>query len=251
MKIVRFSLGNTEHYGKLDGDVIYKIDGSIFANYTVTEEKVSVSDVKILAPVSPSKVVAVGLNYLDHIKEMGNDLPKTPVFFIKPSTAVIGEGENIVIPKMSSNVHYECELAVVIGKKCKNVSVDEADDYILGYTCLNDVTARDLQSIDGQWTRAKGFDTFCPIGPCIATDIDANNQKIQLRLNGEIKQSSNTSNFLWKVQELVSFVSNVMTLNEGDVLSTGTTSGIGQMNAGDKVEVDIEQIGVLTNYVTE
>lgn len=251
MKIVRCEKDGKVFFGKMCNDTIYKIDGDIFGDFSVTEEMLKREEVKILPPVMPTKIAAVGLNYLDHIKEMGHDIPKTPVFFLKPSTAVIGEGESIVIPKMSERVDYEAELGVVIKKKCKNVSAEKADEYILGFTCLNDVTARDLQKIDGQWTRAKGFDTFCPIGPCIETEADANNLKIELRLNGEVRQSSCTSNFLWKAEQLVSFVSNVMTLNPGDIVSTGTTSGIGQLKKGDRVEVEIEKIGILTNYVTE
>jgi 2-keto-4-pentenoate hydratase/2-oxohepta-3-ene-1,7-dioic acid hydratase in catechol pathway len=176
-------------------------------------------------------------------------LPKEPIIFIKPATALIGPGEDIIYPEMSERVDYEAELAIVVGKKCKDVSKEDALNYVGGFTCLNDVTARDLQKKDGQWTRAKGFDTFCPVGPKVVEDIDPNNVKIQSFLNGELKQDSNTSNFIFKVEEVVSFISKIMTLNSGDIIATGTPSGIGPMKKGDKIEVKIEGIGTLRNYV--
>jgi 2-keto-4-pentenoate hydratase/2-oxohepta-3-ene-1,7-dioic acid hydratase in catechol pathway len=203
---------------------------------------------KILPPAMPSKVVCIGLNYRDHAKELGFDLPKEPLIFLKPGSAVIGHLDNILYPVQSERVDYEAELAVVISCRCSKVSPEETLDYILGYTCLNDVTARDLQIKDGQWTRAKSFDTFCPIGPCIETEIsDPHNLDIRLILNGEIKQSSNTSNLIFSVSELISTISHIMTLNEGDVIATGTPSGIGPMNRGDTVCVEIEGIGALEN----
>lgn len=205
---------------------------------------------KILPPVVPSKVVCVGLNYRDHAKELGLDLPKEPLIFIKPGTSVIGHLDNILYPVQSERVDYEAELAVVISRPCSKVSPEEAAGYVQGYTCLNDVTARDLQIKDGQWTRAKSFDTFCPIGPHIETEIsDPNNLDIRLVLNGEIRQASNTSNLIFPVNELISTISHIMTLNEGDIIATGTPSGIGPMNRGDKVCVEIEGIGVLENML--
>jgi 2-keto-4-pentenoate hydratase/2-oxohepta-3-ene-1,7-dioic acid hydratase in catechol pathway len=205
---------------------------------------------KILPPVVPSKVVCVGLNYRDHAKELGFDLPKEPLIFLKPSTSVIGHLDNILYPLQSERVDYEAELAVVISKSCSKVSPEEAASYILGYTCLNDVTARDLQIKDGQWTRAKSFDTFCPIGPYIETQIsDPHRLDIKLLLNGETRQASNTSNLIFPVNELISRISHIMTLNEGDVIATGTPSGIGPMNRGDRVCVEIEDIGVLENML--
>jgi 2-keto-4-pentenoate hydratase/2-oxohepta-3-ene-1,7-dioic acid hydratase in catechol pathway len=205
---------------------------------------------KVLPPVMPSKVVCVGLNYRDHAKELGFDLPKEPLIFLKPGSAVIGHLDNILYPEQSERVDYEAELAVVISGRCSKVSPEEVFNYILGYTCLNDVTARDLQIKDGQWTRAKSFDTFCPIGPCIETEIsNPHNLDIRLVLNGEIKQSSNTSNLIFSVSELISTISHIMTLDEGDVIATGTPSGIGPMNRGDKVCVEIEGIGTLENIL--
>lgn len=206
-------------------------------------------EVKLLAPVKPSKIVAVGLNYADHIAEMGNTPPSNPIIFIKPQTAVIGPGEAILLPSSSQRVDYEAELAVVIGKKCRSVTPKQAPSFILGYTCFNDVTARDLQKKDVQWTRAKSFDTFAPLGPWINTSIDPSSLRIECRLNGEIKQSSSTSNLLFSVFELVSFISEIMTLLPGDVIATGTPQGVGPMQNGDLVEVCIEGIGVLSNPV--
>lgn len=197
----------------------------------------------------PTKIVCVGLNYHCHAKELGMNTPHHPILFIKPLTTLIGPGNKIIYPKMSKRVDYEAELAIIIKDKTKNISKKEAMKHIEGFTCLNDVTARDLQKLDGQWTRAKGFDTFCPIGPKIVKLKDPNNLKIQSFLNGELKQDSSTKNFIFKVEELVSFISKVMTLNPGDIIATGTPSGIGPMKKGDKIEVRIEKIGVLENFV--
>jgi 2-keto-4-pentenoate hydratase/2-oxohepta-3-ene-1,7-dioic acid hydratase in catechol pathway len=203
--------------------------------------------VQITAPCSPTKIVAVGLNYKDHADELNMELPETPLLFMKPSTSVIGPNESIVLPKASERIDYEAELAIVISKPARNVSARDAVDYILGYTCLNDVTARDLQRKDGQWTRAKGFDTFCPIGPWIETEIDPSDLSIELILNGEVKQSSRTSELIFEPADLIEFISSVMTLLPGDVIATGTTSGIGPMKDGDEVEVRIQDIGSLMN----
>jgi len=249
MRYIRFKKDNHIFYGLLKDNTVTKLEGDLFGEYTVANEVYDFHEVELLAPCTPSKIVAVGLNYRDHAQEMKEDIPSTPKVFIKPSTAVIGPGEKIIKPAMSNRVDYEAELAVVIKKKAKDVTVEKAKDYILGYTCLNDVTARDLQFADGQWTRAKGFDTFAPIGPVITDEIDANHVDIKLLLNGEQKQHSNTSNFIWKVEELVSFISQIMTLLPGDIITTGTPSGIGPMQSGDKVEVVIEGIGTLVNTV--
>ncbi|MFH1396899.1 MAG: fumarylacetoacetate hydrolase family protein [archaeon] len=197
----------------------------------------------------PSKVVAVGLNYHSHAKELGMNTPHHPIIFIKPVTAIIGNGDTIVYPKMSKRVDYEAELALVISKKAKNVSSKDAMKYVLGFTCLNDVTARDLQKLDGQWTRGKAFDTFCPVGPRLIKLKDPNNVDIECRLNGKVVQKSNTKEFIFSVEKVVSFISKVMTLNPGDIITTGTPPGIGPMKKGDEVEVEIEGIGILKNYV--
>lgn len=197
----------------------------------------------------PTKIVLVGLNYKDHAKELNMPLPSEPILFIKPVTALIGPEEGIMYPAQATRVDYEAELAIVIKDVCKDIEPEEVMEHVEGFTCLNDVTARDLQKRDGQWTRAKSFDTFCPIGPRIVKDVDQNNLKIQSFLNGVLKQDSNTSNFIFSVEELVSFISQVMTLMPGDIIATGTPGGIGAMNKGDTVEIRIEGIGTLRNYV--
>jgi 2-keto-4-pentenoate hydratase/2-oxohepta-3-ene-1,7-dioic acid hydratase in catechol pathway len=204
----------------------------------------------------PSKIVAVGLNYRNHAKELNMEIPNHPIIFLKPNTSIISNGEKIIIPEMSQRVEYEAELAFMIKKKCKNVSEKDALNYVEGFTCLNDVTARDLQKIDGQWTRAKSFDTFCPIGPRLVKpselkkqNLEPNNLKIQLCVNGELKQNSSTSEFIFKVEKVISFISKIMTLNPGDIITTGTPPGVGQIKKGDVVEVNIEGIGTLSNCV--
>jgi 2-keto-4-pentenoate hydratase/2-oxohepta-3-ene-1,7-dioic acid hydratase in catechol pathway len=209
----------------------------------------NLNEVKLLPPLLPSKIVCVGLNYIDHARELNMELPDEPVIFIKPSTGVIGHLDPIIYPSSSKQVDYEVEIAVVISKKAHQVKKEDVDDYIGGYTILNDVTARDLQNKDVQWTRAKSFNTFCPIGPCIQTKLDPSNQKISLKLNGEIKQDSNTKNMIFSAQELVKFISDIMTLNPGDIISTGTPPGVGPMNIGDIVEAEVEEIGVLKNII--
>ncbi|MCS7144440.1 MAG: fumarylacetoacetate hydrolase family protein [Archaeoglobaceae archaeon] len=210
-----------------------------------------VACIKFLPPVIPSKIVAVGLNYLDHAEELGMPTPEEPIIFMKPPSAVIGDGDSIIIPGASKRVDYEGELAVVIGKRCRNVSKEKAKDFILGYTCFNDVTARDLQAKDGQWTRAKSFDTFAPLGPYVVEIDDPRNLKIETRVNGEIKQRSNTSNMIFDVYSLIEFISSIMTLEAGDVIATGTPAGIGMLKSKDFVEVEIEKIGVLRNSVID
>jgi 2-keto-4-pentenoate hydratase/2-oxohepta-3-ene-1,7-dioic acid hydratase in catechol pathway len=210
------------------------------------------SDIRLLAPILPSKVICVGKNYADHAREMGGEPPEEPVIFLKPSTAVSGPGDPILRPsRLSDRIDYEGELAVVIGRLSQQVTADRVADVIFGYTCANDVTARDLQARDGQWTRAKGFDTFCPLGPWIETGADPADLEITTRLNGEIKQHSRTSLLIHDVQALVMFVSQVMTLLPGDVLLTGTPAGVGPMDKGDEVAVTIEGIGTLSNPVTD
>ena len=198
---------------------------------------------------SPSKIIAAGLNYKDHAQELGMKIPDEPLIFFKPPSSVVGHEQKIILPDASEQIDYEAELAIVIGKQCKNISVGEAKDHIEGYTCANDITARDLQNKDGQWSRAKGFDTFTPLGPRIAKDIDSLNLDIKLLLNGEVKQSSNTSQMIFNVFELVSFVSKIMTLYPGDVILTGTPPGIGPISSGDRIEVQIQGVGNLVNFV--
>ncbi|ADU96780.1 Ureidoglycolate lyase [Thermovibrio ammonificans HB-1] len=255
MKIGRFKWGERTIYGIVKGREIVPVKetkvSELMEGVTPLDETVSFKEVKFLSPTRPSKIVAVGLNYRAHAEEMGKEVPEEPLLFMKPSTAVIANKMRIFLPKMSSRVDYEGELAVVIGRKCRKVSPEEAPDYILGYSCFNDVTARDLQRKDGQYTRAKSFDTFAPYGPWLNTDIDPMGLQITTRVNGEVKQSGNTSDMIFSPFELVSFISQIMTLLPGDVIATGTPPGVGPLKAGDRVEVEIEGIGTLINYAEE
>ncbi len=231
-----------------DGNFL-EIEGDRFTQYNITDKVVEADSVRILPPSDPSKIVCVGLNYADHAAEMGLAAPEEPVIFIKPATTIIAHGEKIKIPAQSSQVEFEAELAIVIKNEIKDIDEDEVMDNILGFTCFNDVTARDLQKKDGQWTRAKSFDTFGPVGPFVRKNVDPDNLDISLSVNGEIKQHSNTSQFIFKTKKLVSFISSVMTLYRGDIISTGTPAGISALKKGDVVEVEIEGIGKLTNFV--
>lgn len=244
---VRYRDNNKDCCGYLENGSITKILGDIFDSFEFSEEKVSASSIKLLAPCQPTKVVCVGLNYLDHAKEMNEELPKAPLLFLKPPTTVIGDKEDIVAPANTGRLDYEGELAIVIGKKTKNISPDEAGDYIFGYTCANDFTAREIQLNDKQWTRGKSFDTFCPLGPGIVRKLNKEDAKIQLKVNGELRQSSNINMFIFGVAEVVSYISQCMTLQPGDVILTGTPHGVGPVNSGDVMTVTIDGIGTLTN----
>ena len=250
MKIIRFEYRGKIEYGVIEGKTVNLIKGSIFDDdIKLTGTSVSADNLNPLAPAIPSKVICVGLNYKDHAKELDMPLPEEPILFLKPPTAVIGPGDEIIYPPQAHRLDYEAELAVVIKRIAKNIPKDRVNSYILGYTCLNDVTARDLQKKDGQWTRAKSFDTFCPIGPYIVTGIDAHDLKIELYLNNEVRQSSSTCNLIFAIEYLVSFISGIMTLYPGDVVATGTPPGVGSLAKGDEVEVRIEGIGTLKNKV--
>lgn len=249
MNFLRFKYGNTNSFGILEDEVVRPISGTPFGNFKILDERYSLSELELLAPVDPSKVIAVGLNYIDHANELKMPVPDEPILFIKPPSSVLPPEGKIIYPEMSEQVDYEAELAVVIKKRVKSVTPEEAKEHILGYTCANDVTARDLQKKDVQWTRSKSFDTFTPIGPYIVTDIKPDNLKIELLLNGQICQSSTTANMIFNIYQLVSFISKVMTLLPGDVIMTGTPPGVGAMQVGDVVEVKIEGIGTLRNYI--
>ncbi len=249
MKIVRVSHQGREIYGLLEGESIKVVKGFPAPEVEETPERIPVREVRFLSPARPSKIIALGLNYRDHAAELGMALPKEPLLFLKPPSAVIGPEDEIVLPPQSKRVDYEAELAVVIGRKAKNVPPEKALDYVLGYTCFNDVTARDLQKKDGQWTRAKSFDTFAPFGPWIETELDPSNLKIEARVNGEIRQKSSTQELVFSVPEIISFVSQIMTLLPGDVIATGTPPGVGPLAPGDVVEIEVEGIGVLRNRV--
>jgi 2-keto-4-pentenoate hydratase/2-oxohepta-3-ene-1,7-dioic acid hydratase in catechol pathway len=219
------------------------------AHSLIGGKEYKMDDVKVMPPCTPTKIVCVGLNYRDHAKELNQKIPDEPVLFIKPPSSLLASGDNIIYPKQSKRVDYEGELAVVISRRTRHVKADKAKDHILGYTCFNDVTARDLQEKDVQWTRAKSFDTFSPIGPFIVTDLDPMSLGIKTRLNGTVKQDSNTKNMVFDVYKLVEFISGIMTLDTGDVIATGTPPGVGPMNVGDTVEIEIEKIGILKNKV--
>ncbi|HEX6469026.1 MAG TPA: fumarylacetoacetate hydrolase family protein [Streptosporangiaceae bacterium] len=250
MRIARFSTDDGVLFGVVEGDSIAAIDAHPFGELRFTGKRFALDDVRLVAPILPSKVVAIGKNYAGHVREMGGEAPPEPVIFMKPSTSVIGPGEPIAYPqKLSERVDFEGELAIVIGRLCRDVPVERTAEVVLGYTCANDVTARDLQRRDGQWTRAKGFDTFCPLGPWIETEVDPADLAITTSVNGQVRQDARTSLLLHNVPTLLSYVSQVMTLLPGDVILTGTPEGIGPLEIDDEVAVEIESIGTLTNRV--
>jgi 2-keto-4-pentenoate hydratase/2-oxohepta-3-ene-1,7-dioic acid hydratase in catechol pathway len=257
VRIARFAKGDGVGYGVVEGEsalTVAELYGHPFGvdpgNVRFTGQRYPLAEVRLLAPVLPSKVVAVGKNYAAHTREMGVDQPAEPAMFLKPSTAVTGPGDRIAYPvKLTERVEYEGELAVVIGRLCRDVPKERAEDVIFGYTCANDVTARDLQFRDDQWTRGKGFDTFCPLGPWIETGTDPSDLGLTTTVNGEVKQHATTRELLWDVPSLIAYISAVMTLLPGDVLLTGTPEGVGPLTDGDEVSVTIETIGTLTNRV--
>jgi 2-keto-4-pentenoate hydratase/2-oxohepta-3-ene-1,7-dioic acid hydratase in catechol pathway len=267
MRIARYSVNGDVRYGVVSGDdgatgdqaealAVAEIAGHPFGpsddDVKLTGNSYQVADVRLLAPVLPSKVVAIGRNYAEHARETGSEPPSQPLIFLKPSTAVIGPGDIIVRPaKLSERVDFEGELAIVFGRLCRDVPASRVSEVIFGYTCANDVTARDLQVSDGQWTRAKGFDTFCPLGPWIETSLDPADVQLTTSVNGEIKQQARTSLLVHDIPTLVSYVTAVMTMLPGDVLLTGTPAGIGPLVAGDSVAVSVEGIGTLTNRVAD
>jgi 2-keto-4-pentenoate hydratase/2-oxohepta-3-ene-1,7-dioic acid hydratase in catechol pathway len=250
MRVVRLMHDGDCRYGLADDVMITLISDEPFAAWE-PEGFLQLRDAHLLAPVSPTKVVCVGLNYKKHIAEMGHEVPDQPVIFVKPSTSVVGPGQPITIPTGIGRVDYEGELGIVIGRRTHRASAETAADNILGLCCGNDVTARDIQKADGQWTRAKGYDTFCPLGPWVATGVEPDDLLLETLVNGEVKQSVRTTDMLFHPYELVSFISQVMTLVPGDVVLTGTPGGIGPITAGDTVEVRIECVGTLSNPVTD
>ena len=250
MKIVRVRMAGDEiAYGVVEPEGIRVHQGTPFVAWEPTETVLGFDDVHLLAPVFPTKVVCVGRNYVDHAIERGVEVPEEPVIFLKPATAVIGPGAAIVLPSEAHEVHHEAELAIVVGRVARRVAAEDASGYILGYTAANDVGARDLQKKDGQWTRAKGFDTFCPLGPAVETEIDPLGLRITCSVNGELRQDASTEDMVFGVAEIFAFVTRVMTLLPGDVVLTGTPAGVGPIRPGDRVEVEIERIGSLLNPV--
>jgi len=253
VRIARYTTGEDPAYGIVEGDpgkeVILTLQGDpLYVGVVPGNATISLDEVRLLAPVIPrSKVIGIGRNYADHTRELGNEVPEEPLMFLVPNTAVVGPGDPVVMPRQSSNVHYEGELAVVIGKICKDVKAENAAECIWGYTVANDVTARDLQSSDGQWARAKGFDTFCPLGPWIETELDPADLRLTTRLDGEVVQDGTTADMVHGVAALIEHASAAFTLLPGDVILTGTPAGVGPVQAGQRVAVEIEGIGTLDN----
>lgn len=250
MRFVRFQHnGDAPRFGWLHEDQVGEIQGDLFGSYRRKKTTIPLKDVRLLAPTVPSKIVCVGRNYVDHAKELGNEVPKVPLIFLKPASSVIADGEAVVLPPQSTQVEHEGELVAVIGRRGRNITAESAKDYILGYTIGNDVTARDLQKTDGQWTRAKGFDTFCPFGPWIDTDFDPSDALITCRVNGQMRQMASSRDMVFNIGVLLAYISSVMTLEPGDLVFTGTPAGVGALKAGDVVEVEIDGLGVLKNPV--
>src|ERR1700756_975586 len=257
MKICRYEVrdasgaGSTvPRYGLIEGENVIEISGPPWGQWSRRSRSMRLVDVRLLAPVEPSKIVCIGRNYAAHAAELGNEVPKEPLMFLKPPSSIVGPEEAIVLPKYSQKVEHEGELALVVGRRCSQLADgDDALSYVLGYTCLNDVSARDLQKSDVQFTRAKGFDTFCPVGPHIETQFDPRNALVEARVNGAVKQSGSTSLMVYPVEFLIRWLSRMMTLVPGDVIATGTPAGVGPLTAGDTVDVSVSGIGVLHNPV--
>lgn len=249
MRLIHFSHKRKEYWGILEEENIRVINEEPFRGIKPVSKKIPVDGIKFLPPAKPTKIVLIGLNYKDHARELNMVLPKEPLIFLKPPTSLIGHNDAIIYPSSVKQLDYEAELAIVIKKECKNIKPKDVPKYILGFTCLNDVTARDLQRKDGQWTRAKSFDTFCPLGPWLETRVSHKDLRVRSYLNGKLRQDSSTSEFIFSFDYLVSFISKIMTLNPGDVISTGTPFGVGAMKRGDTIVIEIEGIAKLVNYI--
>jgi len=250
MKIIRFTHQNNEvHYGWIYKEKVGLLSSSPFGAYRRLDAVTPLEEVKLLAPVEPTKIIAIGRNYPEHVREHEVEIPDLPLIFLKPPSSVICSGQDIILPPQSQQVEHEAELAVVISRRGRWIALEDVNDYILGYTVANDVTARDLQRRDLQWTRAKGFDTFCPVGPWIETELDPADLLVTCRLNGEIKQMSSTREMVFSIPQLMVYISSVMTLEPGDLILTGTPAGVGELADGDEVVIEIEGIGKLVNKV--
>jgi len=252
MQIIRYSEHNQKvQYGWILDDKVGPLSGPPFGPYRRMDAVVPLSNVKLHAPVLPGKIIAIGRNYPEHAKEHDVEIPDTPLIFLKPPSSIIGFGDQILLPPQSKKVEFEAELAVVIGRSGRWIDIREIESFILGYTIANDVTARDLQRSDGQWTRAKGFDTFCPLGPWIEVELDVTDVLITNRVNDEIRQMASTREMVFNIPQLVVYISSIMTLNPGDLILTGTPAGVGKLEDGDSVEIEIEGIGILKNTVAK
>lgn len=250
MRFIRYTTGSdAPRYGWVYEDRVGPIEGEPFGEYRRMDAEIPFHAVRLLAPLRPGKIICVGRNYAEHAREQNVDVPDIPLLFLKPPSSVIGPGDTIILPPQSQRVEHEGELAVVIGQRGRWIPAEEALRHVLGYTVANDVTARDLQRRDGQWTRGKGFDTFLPLGPWVETDLDPSDILVQTRVNGEMRQMASTREMMFPVEQLIAFISSVMTLEPGDVILTGTPAGIGPLNSGDTVEVTVEGIGSLSNPV--
>ncbi len=253
MKIVRYqdAASNSATFGIVEGNTVYAGEGDLFAGLTRGAEVGSLDDVQLLAPIEPGKVLAIGMNYLKHVKEIDptREVPTEPIVFMKPTTSIIGPGTEIELAYPENDIHYEAELVVVIGKTAHRVSRDEALDHVLGYSCGNDISDRDQQAAGIQWIRAKGYNTYTPIGPWIETELDASNVAVQSRLNGELRQDDTSDGLIFKIPHLIEFLSDVMTLNPGDLIMTGTPHGVGGLKAGDTIEIEVGGVGTLSNPV--
>ena len=248
MRIARVPRPDGPVFVEVVDDHVLLLDGHPFSGIRRTDQVAPLESVRLLAPIIPSKILCVGKNYVAHAQEFGDDVPEEPLIFSKPATAVVGPGDDVVLPRLSNNVHHEAELAVVIGRLTRSIAVEEAMGAVLGYTCANDVTARDLQASDNQWTRAKGFDTFCPLGPWIETDLDpARGLSVRCSVNGESRQDGSTKDMVFDIAQIVAYCAAFTTLLPGDVILTGTPSGVGPLNDGDSVTVSVEGLGELTN----
>lgn len=252
MRIVRIHTGSGTEWGVVDGDQVRGLPDGPFGSLEGGASIGSLDEVRLFAPAAPSKIVCVGRNYAAHAAEHGMDVPKEPLLFLKPPSSVIAPGEPIVLPELSSQVEHECELALVVGRRCRAVAEENAWNCILGVTCGNDVTARDLQRADAQWTRGKGFDTFCPLGPWVVSDLseeEVSHLEVSCRVNGELRQQADTSRMVFSPAFLIAYITRVMTLEAGDVVMTGTPAGVSPLQPGDEVTVEIQNVGTLTNPV--
>jgi len=250
MRFVRFQYKDeSPRFGWLHENKVGEIEGDLFGAYKRLTADIPLKDVCLLAPSVPGKIVCVGRNYVEHAKELGNEVPKLPLIFLKPPSSVIASGGTILLPPQSAQVEHEAELVAVIGRRGRNLTAESARDYVLGYTIGNDVTARDLQQTDGQWTRAKGFDTFCPFGPWVDTDFDPSDALVTCRVNGQMRQLASTRDMIFSIGVLIAYISSVMTLEPGDLIFTGTPAGVSQLQPGDTVEVEVDGLGLLSNPV--
>jgi 2-keto-4-pentenoate hydratase/2-oxohepta-3-ene-1,7-dioic acid hydratase in catechol pathway len=249
MKIVRYRINAKVSYGILDGEIIKPIEGELYEDFSIGKETLYLKDVELVSPCVPSKIIGIGLNYYDAAKKNGLDIPKEPIVFLKAPSSVIGPNEKIIQPEMSQEICYEVELAIVVGKRCKDVKEETALDYVLGYTIANDVTAKDVMARTKPWALAKSFDTFTPLGPVIETELNPMNVNLRLCVNGVLKQDGNTKDIIFGVPKLISYLSKVMTLEPGDVILTGTPYGGGLLSKGDVLKMEIEGIGSMINYV--